>query len=80
MSFTTSLLAIHYARKTYNLQRRGVIDDSKRSIKFFWSREEMIDSLLGQYEDARQGEDIWAQTVGIAATKGDWRRSTFTSL
>ncbi|MEV6873961.1 hypothetical protein [Amycolatopsis sp. NPDC051128] len=64
-SLVTSIIAIHYARKMYALERRGFVGGTSRTIVVFWSREEMIDSLLEQYRHANKGDDIWAHTVGL---------------
>lgn len=65
ISFLTSIAAVHYARRTYHLERKSVSKNSDRSVVVFWSREDMIDSLLEQYKRAGDGDDIWAQTVGL---------------
>jgi hypothetical protein len=65
IGLVTSVVAIHYARRMYELERRTISTDTGRSVTVYSVREEMIDALLDQYKAARQGDEVWAQAVGL---------------
>lgn len=71
ISLITALLAIYYARKSYHLERRSPERNSNRSVIVYWTREDMISSLLEQYTLAQPGEEIWAHAVGLQNFPGE---------
>jgi hypothetical protein len=71
VSAVTSVLAIHYARRSYHLSRQLRLSNTGRSVEIFLDRESMISALLAQYDSCRDGEEIWAQGVGMANYPGD---------
>ena len=65
LALVTSIIAIFYARKMYELERASPERNHGRSVTVYWSRQDMIESLLRQYDLAVSGDDIWAHAVGL---------------
>jgi hypothetical protein len=58
----TSLIALHYMRLEHHREVEEVIDGG-RKVKLFLSCEAMIKYLLEMYDQAGEGDVIWAQCV-----------------
>lgn len=65
LALVTSVIAIFYARRMYELERASPERNHGRSVTVYWSRQDMIESLLRQYDLAVSGDDIWAHAVGL---------------
>jgi hypothetical protein len=58
----TSIIALRYMRLEHRREVEEVIDGG-RKVKLFLSRETMIKYLLEMYDQAGEGDVIWAQCV-----------------
>ena len=58
----TSVIALHYARLEHRREVEEEIDGG-RKVKLFLSRRAMIKYLLEMYDQAEDGDVIWAQCV-----------------
>lgn len=58
----SSAIALHYRRLEHRQQVEKVVDEGRRA-GLFLSREAMIKYLLQMYDEAEDGDVIWAQCV-----------------
>lgn len=79
ISAITSALAIYYARRSFRLNQQLHLKDSGRAVEVFLNRESMISALLAQYDASRDGEEIWAQGVGMANYPGEVSQKILTA-